>query len=112
MNIKLKKYIPMLATIGGYDIQPPASLKPGFTGPGALAFTLSRVFTYILPLFGIIGFLFFLWSGFQYLTSKGDPKALAAAQARITYATIGLIIISLAYSLTSYATGLFGILKP
>lgn len=109
MKEKLRKITPFLATLGGYSIDTPVGLRPEFTQIGALGFIISLFFSFILPLVGIIGFLFFLWSGFQYLMSKGDPKALAAAQARLTYAIIGLIIIFLAFALTSFFTGLFGL---
>jgi hypothetical protein len=112
MKIKKAKFAPFFATIGGYTVNPPPGLKPEFTAPGALGFTISRFFLFTLPFVGIIGFLFFLWSGFQFLMSKGDPKALAAAQARLTYATIGLIIIFLAYSITAFITNLFGLVQP
>ncbi|MDQ3098320.1 MAG: pilin [bacterium] len=112
MKPKLKNLLPYFATIGTYNIpQPPGLLAPLNQG-GALAFIISRFFTFVLPLVGILGFLFFLWSGFQFLTSKGDPKALAAAQARLTYAIIGLIIVFLTYALTAFFTGLFGLKLP
>jgi hypothetical protein len=99
-------------TLGGYTISQPDNLNCKFAQPGALGFAVARIFTFVLPIVGIIGFLFVLWSGIQYLTSKGDPKALAGAQARLTYTVIGLIIVALAYTLTAYVTGLFGIVGP
>lgn len=98
--------------LGGYCVAKPDGLRPEFTQASALGFILSLLYKYILPLIGVVGFIFFLWSGVQYLTSKGDPKGLAAAQARLTYAIVGLIIIFLAYSLTIYITGLFGLVTP
>jgi hypothetical protein len=95
--------------IGGYCVETPAGLKPELSGPGALANIISRAFSYILALMGGVGFLFILWSGIQFLTSKGDPKALQAAQARLTYAIVGLIVIFLAYSITQVVTTLFGL---
>ncbi len=98
--------------VGSFCVQAAPSLRPEFQQEGALTFAVSRFFTYLLPVIGILGFLLFLWSGFQFLMSKGDPKALAAAQARLTYTAIGLLIIFLAYSITAYTTGLFGLVTP
>jgi hypothetical protein len=103
---KLAKFFPV---IGGYTVSQPGGLNPGFTGPGALAFSISRFFSFALAIVGILGFLYLLFAGFQYLMSKGDPKALAAAQARLTYTIIGLIIVFLAYAITNYVISLFGL---
>lgn len=47
-------------------------------------------------IFGIAGFLLLIYmvlGGFQLMTSQGDPKAIAGAQAKITNALIGFVII-------------------
>jgi Type IV secretion system pilin len=79
---------------------------------GVAAFWISRFFLFTLPIVGIIGFLFFLWSGFSFLMSRGDPKGLAAAKARLTYAIAGLIVVFIAYSLAQFISGLFGLVGP
>jgi hypothetical protein len=101
------------ACIGGSCITNPIStgtVTPPATG--ATAFWVSRFFTFTLPMVGILGFLFFLWTGFQFLMSRGDPKGLAAAKARLTYTIAGLTIVFLAYTLTLFFTNLFGLVAP
>lgn len=95
--------------VGGYCVETPPGLKPEFTGAGALGKIASRTFKFVLPIMGIVGFIFILWAGIQFLTSKGDPKALQAAQAKLTYAIIGLIFIALSYSITKLVFFLFGL---
>jgi Type IV secretion system pilin len=99
----------LFLTIGGYNVDAPTGLRTEFQGNGALANIAVAAFFYIIPIVGIIGFLFFLWSGFEFLTSKGDPKALAAAKARLTYAVVGLVVIFSAYLITLFVTELFRI---
>lgn len=113
MKIKqLKKHLSfgfVFVTIGGTQIDPPTGLRPELSGPGALGNIVSRFFLFVLPLVGIIGFLFFLWSGFQFLMSKGDPKAVEGAKQRLTYATVGLIVVFLAYTLTQFFLNFVGL---
>lgn len=53
----------------------------------------------IVPyIFGIAGFLLLIYmvlGGLQWMTSQGDPKAISSAQAKITNALIGFVIILL-----------------
>lgn len=95
--------------IAGECISGPTGLKSEFTQPGALAFMISRTVAFIYPILGIVAFILFLVSGFQFLTSKGDPKALDSAKNRLTYVVIGMIIIAMAHGLTLIATNMLGI---
>lgn len=100
------------AVIGGYTVDQPDGLNPKISGSQSLGYLVSRFFEFILPIVGILGFLYFLWAGFEFLMSKGEPKGIAAAKARLTYATLGLIIVALAYSVTAYVSYLFGLNTP
>ena len=50
---------------------------------------------YVYGIVGILLLIYFVMGGFQLMTSRGDPKAVAAAQAKITNALIGFLIILL-----------------
>jgi len=51
----------------------------------------------ILGIAGITFFILLLSSGFKFITSGGDPKALEGAKKTLTYAIGGLIVIILSY---------------
>ncbi len=71
---------------------------PGFKfSTGTVGSVISALLPYIFAISGIILLLFLISAGISYMTSKGDPKAISSAQARITYALIGFVIILLAY---------------
>lgn len=56
----------------------------------------------------VVALFFILYAGFKYVTSGGDPKQVQSAQATLTYAIIGLIVILLSFfiiSLIGYITG-------
>ena len=57
----------------------------------------SNVVGIILGLAGITFFILLLSSGFKFITSGGDPKALEGAKKTLTYAVGGLIVIILSY---------------
>ena len=107
---KVTKQITLtFATIGGYQINPPTGLRSEYQGSGALSNIIIGAFFFIVPIVGIAAFGFLVWSGFQYLTSKGDPKALEAAKARITYSIIGMTIVFMAYLITQFVATLFNL---
>lgn len=57
---------------------------------------LSNLVAVALELAGVILFIMLLTSGFKYLTSQGDPKAVEGAKGTLTHAIIGLIVLILA----------------
>lgn len=91
---------------------------PGYT-PGAINITdlanltiggiVSALLSYIFIIAGLILFAYLLISGFELLTSAGDPKKIESAQAKITHAIIGFIIIFVSYWLAQILEVIFGI---
>lgn len=57
----------------------------------------SNVVTYLLGIAGIVLFILLIISGFKFVTSGGDPKALEGAKKTLTSAIAGLLIILLSY---------------
>ena len=74
-----------------------------------LADIISKFIPYIYVIAGLILFAFLIIGGFNYLTSGGDPKKVETAQAKITQALIGFLIIFLAYWLGRILEIVFGI---
>jgi hypothetical protein len=63
-------------------------------------------FTTILQIvFGIMGgvaLIVFMLAGLKYITSQGDPSAVAKAKNTILYAIIGLIVAVFAFTIVTY----------
>ncbi len=71
---------------------------------------IGQVFsTYIFYAAGIVLLVYLIISGFQFMLSRGDPKATQAAQARITNAVIGFVIVFLAFIIVQLIAQLFGL---
>jgi hypothetical protein len=58
---------------------------------------IGAVLPWVMTIAAVLVFLFLLWGGIQYIFSQGNPKESQAAQRRITYAIIGLVILILSF---------------
>ncbi len=84
----------------------------GNANSGSLKFgdIIGQIFsTYIFYAAGIALLIYLIIGGFQFMLSRGDPKATQAAQARISNAVIGFIIIFLAFIIVQLVGQLFGL---
>ena len=57
----------------------------------------ANITTVVLAFGGVVVFVMFLMAGFKFITSSGDPKAVAGARNTLTYAVYGLLLLALAY---------------
>jgi hypothetical protein len=81
---------------GGYpDIYPLGQN----TTPADLA---GRIIRAVLGFSGVIALLMFMWGGWQYFASQGDPKASEQGRKTLINAVIGVIVIFTAYSITQF----------
>lgn len=67
----------------------------GITAPDNVGPLISKVLPYIFGIVGILLLIYLVLGGLQLMLSRGDPKAIAAAQAKITSALIGFVIVLL-----------------
>lgn len=68
-----------------------------------------RVLPFIYYGAGILLLIYLIFGGLQLMTSRGDPKGVAAAQAKITSALLGFVIVIIAYFATKLIGQIFGI---
>ncbi len=79
----------MLATLE--DIQQQSKI---FTkAPTDIGTLISGSLIYIYSIAGILLLIYLISGGLKLMTSMGDPKGVAAAQAKITSALIGFVIV-------------------
>jgi TRAP-type C4-dicarboxylate transport system permease small subunit len=75
---------------GDFDVNPSGSFANlANIGPSGL---VSLVISLLLTGTVVVSFLFFLFGGFQWVTSGGDKEKVTQAQRRITHALIGLAV--------------------
>lgn len=72
--------------------------------PSDLGTLIGNLLPYIFGAAGIALLIYLVLGGLQLMTSRGDPKAMQGAQAKITNALIGFVIIIIAF----FVVQLFG----
>lgn len=68
-------------------------------GQSNVATTISKLIPYLIGIAGLFLLFYLVAGGFGIMTSKGDPKAIEAAKAKITTAIIGFVVIAIGYLL-------------
>lgn len=108
---------------GGGGVPPPTTCTSTGTAtnplgilcpPGGIpteAASLGALITFGIKILIFIGFLlafiYLLIGGINYITSSGEPTKTAAAQKKIIYAIVGLVIIILAFSILTLIERVF-----
>lgn len=82
------------------------SLRPEFKDLGSL---ISAFLNLAFIIASFLSFFWLIWGAFEYLFSGGDKQRLGKARARITWAIVGLLILSVSFLLSQYVEQ---ILKP
>lgn len=62
---------------------------------------LSYLIMLVLGLAGLIAVTMIIWSGFRYITARGDDKVVGDAKKTLLNAIIGLVIIILSYTIVA-----------
>ncbi|MBI4037496.1 hypothetical protein HY382_00445 [Candidatus Curtissbacteria bacterium] len=78
---------------------------PGLENFGGLASTIVLILTSVTA---AAAFIFFIIAGIKFITSGGDQKKLASAQATVTYALIGAAVAILAFVILKVVQFLIG----
>lgn len=63
---------------------------------------ISSIIKIMLGLFGTVALVFVIWSGIEWLLSKGDTKKIGLARDRMVAAAVGLAIIAASYAVTDF----------
>lgn len=68
---------------------------------------LSSVLNIIYFVVGAFAVIVIILAGFTFLTANGDPAKITKARMAILYSAIGLIVVMLAFAITTFVTGRF-----
>ena len=67
---------------------------------------LKSVINVLVTLATLVAAGFFVWGGFRYITSSGNPESLDGAKKTIIYSAVGLVIVLAAFVITNVVTDL------
>lgn len=90
-------------------VQQNAFPRGNFGGNATLGDIINAVLPWVFGFAGIALLIYLVLGGLQLMTSRGDPKAIQAAQSKITSALIGFIIILVSYFVVQLLGQLLGI---
>lgn len=100
----MKKILVQSLQIGGQTITGPLD---NINNLGEL---VNRVVQNLLmPLAGIILLFVFIWGGYEFIMSQGEPEKLKSAKAKITTGIIGFILLVISYVIVRTLAFVFGL---
>lgn len=70
---------------------------------------IANIIKFLAPAAAIAVFVMILVAGFQFLTSGGDPKSVAAARTTLTYAIIGAILVVVVWLILTLIQAVTGV---
>ncbi len=70
---------------------------------------INHVVPFVISIAGIILFFVLMWGGLDYVASQGAPEKLKTANAKITAAIIGFVLLVLAFLITRILSYIFGV---
>lgn len=70
---------------------------------------ISAILPLVWSLAGIVLVAYFIFAGFQFMTSGGDPRKAQAARGKITDALMGFLIVFTAFWIVELVGIIFGI---
>ncbi len=92
----------------GTSVQAPSGLPSNLTDSSTIYNIPQFAVTLLIVGVVVLSIVMILFSGIQWITSQGDPKAIEGARKRITYAVIGLIVAMASFIIVSIAITLLG----
>lgn len=89
--------------INGQQIKGPLE---GIDNIGSL---VSRLLIFIIPIAATILVFVFIWGGYDYMMSQGNPEKVKSAQAKITTGLIGFILMVISFLVVRIIAQLVGL---
>lgn len=90
----------------------PVFAEASTAGVGQIQTFIQSVIQVLVTLAGLVSVGFFVWGGFGYITSSGNPESLDRSKKTIMYSAVGLTVVLASFVLanivTQLATAAFG----
>jgi predicted small integral membrane protein len=75
-------------------------------GVGQIQTFIQSIIQILVTISGLVAAGFFVWGGFGYITSSGNPESLDRSKKTILYSGVGLTIVLAAFVLSNIVTQL------
>lgn len=101
------KYLAQCVRIVGERICGPLTASGG--EEIKLAYVINIILNFIFGISTLILFFIFVWGGYDFLTSQGNPEKIKSAQAKITSGIIGFVLLVSSYLIARLIGKIFGL---
>ncbi len=98
--------INVIITLGFFVLATPAFADTA--GVSQIQSFIQSVIQVLVTLAGLVSVIFFVWGGFGYITSSGNPEALDKSKKTILYSAIGLVVVLGAFVISNIVSQLAG----
>ncbi len=102
----MKKAIFLQSLILTFLMVPSVAFAQTAGGVSQIQTFIQSVIQVLITLAGLVSVGFFVWGGFGYITSSGNPESLDRSKKTILYSAIGLAIVLGAFVLSNVVTQL------
>lgn len=85
------------------------SLKGPLQGYNTIGDIVNNLVPFVITIGGIMLFLILMWGGYDYVTSQGTPEKIKSANAKITAAIVGFVLLVLSFLITRIISYIFGV---
>ena len=67
--------------------------------------TISNILTIVIGTVGVVAVLVIIVAGLQFIASRGDPQKSNTARNAVIYASVGLVIVIISFSIVKFVLG-------
>lgn len=84
-------------------------IKGPLKGYNTIGDVINNIVPFVITVGGILLFFILMWGGYDYVTSQGTPEKIKSANAKITAAIVGFVLLVLSFLITRVISYIFGV---
>ena len=99
----------ILAQSLNYNVGIGSSIHGPLVGINNLSDIITVLMSFFYPFAGVVLLFVFIWGGYDFLTSHGEPEKLNSGRAKITSGIIGFVLLAASYIIARVLGFIFGV---
>jgi TRAP-type C4-dicarboxylate transport system permease small subunit len=99
------RFVTYISSLGLLAVLPQAALAASSPEVTQLENFLRNLIQIGASIAGLVAAGFFVWGGYIYITSSGNPDHLDRAKRTLLYSFVGLVVVVAAFAISSFVSG-------
>lgn len=99
----MTRYIAQGLTVNGTSVRGP------LVNITSLGDVINRLMVFLFPLAAVILFLIFIWGGYDFLMSQGEPEKVKVGKDKMTAGVIGFALLVFSFLIAKLLGSTFGL---